>query len=804
MFGLKPRVFMCVLLSFFSLRVSADPPSSNSGSEGQILPETTESEIPGPWDDVGQSEKRKKQSKSAPVPEEDVPMATLEDIEVTAKHPVRDDRDFVGTASVVDTENIERRLMRTIKDIVRYEPNVNVQNDPQRFGQSGFNIRGVSGNRILTLVDGVRVPDSFAIGSFQSAGRNYVDVDALKSVEIVRGPAAATYSSDGIGGVVSFMSKDPSDYLDLFGKEVYESMKLMYNSANQSFLQTGTVAGRADDLEALLLMTHADGAQYSNMGTNDSKSNARTTPNPQDTRLLNLLSKTLYHVNADNTLRLTGEAMENQVYTDVYSMYGPNYTGRTVNLLDTQDRQSRWRVSLDQAINAIQHPWMESLSWRVYGQQSQTRQNLQEGRSLPLGGEQWLGRQFSYDATIIGGQFQADTAFQFADMPHRMAYGAEFFQQQIEEVRDGLLCSLGQIECSKNVVSDAFPVRDFPLSTMLRGSAFVQDQIQLMEGRLELFPALQYENYALSPEVDALYEKTNPDNPPLSQTFNKVLPKFGTLFHINEVLDFRGQYTEGARAPNFSDANLGFVNYSFGYASIPNPNLKPETVATGEVGLRLKGAYGFADVTFFRNDYHGYIQNTVVCQPSLERQCPPYNVLTYQAINTPGTVQLQGFEFKGETPAAKWIPALEGLTLIANYGVTFGQNLNTSQYINNVNPMRGVFEFRYDPAGGIWGTQLFVTLTGAKRRQSIDYETAPTAFPTGGYVLVDWTAFYRYGEHVTLNAGLFNLLNKNYTEWENARSVSNDPHSGLGPAADTRARYTSPGINGGLTLRIEY
>lgn len=246
------------------------------------------------------------------------------------------------------------------------------------------------------------------------------------------------------------------------------------------------------------------------------------------------------------------------------------------------------------------------------------------------------------------------------------------------------------------------------------------------------------------------------------------------------------------------------MNYSFGYASIPNPNLKPETVATGEVGLRVKGTYGFADATFFRNDYQGYIQNTVVCQPTLSKQCPPYNVLTYQAINTPGTVQLQGFEFKAETPLSAWAQELQGFTVISNYGVTFGQNLSTGSYINNVNPMRGVFELRYDHGSGNWGSQLFVTLTGPKLRQTIDFVNAPTAFPTAGYVLIDWTAFYRYGEHVTFNAGIFNLLNKSYIEWENARSSSNDPHAGLGSQADTRSRYTSPGINGGLTVRVEF
>jgi len=738
------------------------------------------------------------------VPDEAESVVDMDVVHVTAKHPMRNDRDFPGTASVIDTENIERRLMRNIKDIVRYEPNVSVQSDPQRFGQSGFNIRGVSGNRVLTMVDGVRVPDSFAIGSFQSAGRNYVDVDSLKAAEIVRGPASALYSSDGIGGVVSFMTKDPADYLDVFGQNNYEALKLMYNSANESFLQTGTLAGRADGWDGLMLLTHADGSQFSNMGTNDSKSNARTTPNPQDTRLLNLLTKALYHVNEDNIIRLTGEATENQVYTDVYSLYGTNYTGRNVYLFDTQDRQSRWRVSLDESIRRIGLSWLDNLNWRLYGQSSRTRQNVDEGRTLPLGGDQQLRREFNYDSNIIGGQVQASTNFVFASTGHVVSYGAEVFHTEIEESRDGLLCSLGSRECTNVVMPDSFPVRDFPLSSMMRSSVFVQDQIRALDGDLELLPALQYEYYGLDPRVDSIYAKTNKDNPPIAQTFNKVLPKFGTIYHFTDSVAMHGQYSEGARAPNFSDANTGFANFAFGYASIPNPDLKPETVASGEIGLRLEGVHGFADATFFRNDYHGFIQTAVVCQPTIETPCPPYNLLTYETINTPGTVQLQGFEFKGETPLGKLWPEVQGLSLIGNYGYTMGQNLDTRQYINNVNPMRGVIELRFDEPEGDWGSQAFLTLAGPKLRQYIDFENAPTAFPVGGYVLLDVTAYYRFNPHVTMNFGVFNLLNKKYVEWENARSASNDPHAGLGTQPDIRDRYTSPGINGGVTLRIEF
>ena len=47
----------------------------------------------------------------------------------------------------------------------------------------------------------------------------------MKRVEIIRGPASALYGSDALGGVVSYVTKDPADYLKLVGKDWYMSTK---------------------------------------------------------------------------------------------------------------------------------------------------------------------------------------------------------------------------------------------------------------------------------------------------------------------------------------------------------------------------------------------------------------------------------------------------------------------------------------------------------------------------------------------------------------------------------------------------
>src|SRR5688500_15189941 len=72
--------------------------------------------------------------------------------------------EVAASVSVTDAEQMERMLAKGLRDLARYEPNVFVSSDPNRFGATGFNIRGLSDNRVLMLVDGIRVPDFFSFG----------------------------------------------------------------------------------------------------------------------------------------------------------------------------------------------------------------------------------------------------------------------------------------------------------------------------------------------------------------------------------------------------------------------------------------------------------------------------------------------------------------------------------------------------------------------------------------------------------------------------------------------------------------
>jgi hemoglobin/transferrin/lactoferrin receptor protein len=199
----------------------------------------------------------------------------LETVTVTATRTERNVDEVPASVSVTSEQDINRTLTGGIGDLIRYEPGISVPRSVTRFGNSGFNIRGIEGNRVLIQIDGIRIPDTFSIGSFSNATRDLVDLDALKRVEIVRGPSSSLYGSDAIGGTVSYFTKDPADYLTGDGLPFHIGLKAGYASADDSLRGGITLAGRLGKVEALVVYSRREGHEQETKGDDNSASRSR-------------------------------------------------------------------------------------------------------------------------------------------------------------------------------------------------------------------------------------------------------------------------------------------------------------------------------------------------------------------------------------------------------------------------------------------------------------------------------------------------------------------------------------------------
>lgn len=676
-----------------------------------------------------------------------------------------------STVSVQTARDIDRNNANDIKQLVRYEPGVSVSGSGSRFGLSGFTIRGIGGNRVLTQVDGVAVPSSFVFGPFMDARRNYIDLDTVKRVEILRGPASSLYGSDALGGAVSFMTKDAADYLQ-DGKDTYARFKLGFDGSDDSWLKSATFAGRTGSVDGLVTISRRDGHETDTFGGNDGIGSARGEANPVDASTDNLLAKLGWDYAEGSRLQLAYERYNDDADTRLLNEYSATGTTRTSDATDSTDRE---RISLTHRF-LLDSALADQVQWQVNYQDSQIRQETYQER-FSAGRLRDRSRDSKYEETLWGLNAQLDKQFALADTQHHLIYGFDFKRLESKDLRKGgeVYQSNGQ-PVPPAFGSETFPLSDFPDPVTREYAAFIQDSIEI--GRWTLLPGLRYDYYEMKPEVSQRYLNSNPvDKAPSNFSDHALSPKFGVTYRIDDHHSVYGQYAAGFRAPEPVDIFGEFVNTAIGYQTIANTNLKPETSDSYEFGLRGKYDMGSFGVALFYNRYDDFIE-----QVTLPNDPTGNNRLTYQYTNL-DKVTIKGAEARGDLDLNQAIGLPMGTTLRGAVSYAKGKDEETGEPINSIDPLKGVFGLGYDTPSGRFGSELTWTLVQAKH--NIDEDEIPDQYKPGGYGLLDLSGWVKITDGVTLNAGLFNLTDKKYWQWGDVRGLTENS-----PSLD---RYTQPG-----------
>jgi hemoglobin/transferrin/lactoferrin receptor protein len=704
-------------------------------------------------------------------------------ITVTATRTEKAIEDAPATVSVIDAKQIDDQMITNIKDLVRYEPGVTVRRAPARFTaagaatgrdrDSGFNIRGLEGNRVLITVDGVRVPDAFSFGA-QSVGRgDYVDLDLIKSVEILRGPASALYGSDGVAGAVSFVTKDPEDFLK-DGKMVGGGARIGYDSSDESWTKGVVVAGRTGDLQAMLAFTRRDGHELDNKGSNDSANTDRTTPNPQDSQSNALLTRLVWSPNAAHRLRLTYERFNSDLDTDVLSAIAkPPASGilsATATLgLTATDETSRSRSTID--YRYIGEGFVSGIRAAAYYQESKNEQTAFEDRNTAAD----RSRINRFANKVYGGMLQLESRFSTGPVEHLLVYGADYSHTRQTGVRDGTAPPVGE----------TYPTRAFPTTDYTLVGAFIQDEIAIADGLLTLYPSLRYDHYKLDPQSDPLFTTFVPRG----QSGSKVTPRIGAVVKVTDMVRLFANYTRGFKAPEPNQINNGFANLVQNYRSVPNPDLRPETSESYEGGFRLNDSNWSFSATAFSGRYKNFID-----QVQISGSFTAASPAVYQYVNL-GRVKVHGLEAKGDFR----LPNGLGVQAAASYakGSVRTTQPTGSGPLDSIEPVKIVAGLFYRPDDGPFNAQIVATHSDGKKlsRTNNSCNTATTScFTPSGFWIVDATASYEIVKDATLRAGLFNIFDKKYFWWSDVR--------GLTSTSIVRDAYSQPGRNFGLSFTV--
>ncbi|MEN5110153.1 TonB-dependent receptor [Pseudomonas sp. TWI672] len=721
----------------------------------------------------------------------------LQQMTVSATRSAQDVSQVPSTVSVQTREQLDRQNVNNIQELVRYEPGVSVGGTGQRSGLNGYNIRGIDGERVLTQIDGVSIPDSFFYGPYAQTQRNYVDPEIVKRVEILRGPASVLYGSNAIGGAVSYFTLDPDDIIKP-GKDVGARLKTGYSSADDSWLTSATVAGRQGDFDGLLHVSQRNGHETESYGEHGGSGLSRTEANPEDVRTTNVLAKLGWNYADDARLGFTYERYKDDRDQNILSAVGGPFTNgtglgmyRSRNGNDTVTRE-RFGINHEFGLDSLV---ADHIKWSLNYQIAKTDQHTEEVY-FPFSRTVFRTRDTTYKDRQWVFDAQLDKAFSIAATDHLLTYGTTLKHEKVTGTRSGTGTCLAVSGSCRSVGQDSPTdaqalVSDFPDPTVNTYSLFVQDEIRW--NNWTFLPGARYDYTRMEPKFtdEFLRGIQGSGAAPGSlddsdKKWHRVSPKFGLTYAFNDNYTWYGQYAEGFRTPTAKSMYGRFENQAEGYVVQGNPGLEPEKSKSYETGLRGNFDAGNFSAAVFYNKYRDFIDEDAVQSANLET--------TFQANNIKHAT-IKGAEVKGRLNLDHF-GAPEGLYTQGSIAYANGRNDDNGQPLNSVNPLTGVFGLGYEQPnyGGL------LSWTVVKRKTRVDDTTffAPdgqsSQFRTPGYGVLDLSGFYKVTDDVTVNAGLYNLTDKKYWQWDSVRGYDGQGEAGVTQPANLD-RLTMPGRN---------
>src|SRR3954454_21806224 len=137
-----------------------------------------------------------------------------------------------SSVTVIPSQEIERRQQRTLPDVLRTVPGLNVVQTGGPGGKTSLFTRGTNSNHTKVLIDGIDANDPSQDGVFDFG---QVLTSDIAQVEVLRGPQSSLYGSDAIGGVINIVTRT--------GKGPPQFTGRLEGGSFETFNQSASVSG---------------------------------------------------------------------------------------------------------------------------------------------------------------------------------------------------------------------------------------------------------------------------------------------------------------------------------------------------------------------------------------------------------------------------------------------------------------------------------------------------------------------------------------------------------------------------------
>lgn len=488
--------------------------------------------------------------------------------------------------SVITSNDILEISPQSTPDLLASTPGITVQKS--QLGGGSPTIRGFEANRVLLVVDGVRMNNAiYRSGHLQNSLT--VDASNLERTEIIYGPSSIKYGSDALGGVIHFYTKRPklgNEFWEANANTTFSSadngLKLhadaIYN--NDKFGSFTSISyGNFNDLTMGKVRTHGfnDWGKvytYSSNTEHYYTDNETVNSDPYIQKntaysQLDLLQKLIFKLDKKNELELN---FQYSTSSDI-----PRFDALT----DVKNDQLKWAewyygpqnrlLVSSRLISTFDKKWLkESNITFAY-------QNVKESRIQRKFGD--LGKTFRNENVNV---FSLNANFSTTVNSYEISYGSEITFNNVNSVAEGktLVVYGNDILGFDNpfVVQSRYPDGGSDYSSF----AIYTEARKNLNPKSTLNAGLRLSSTMMNAKwIDETFI-TLPENE-ITLFNNAVTGNIGYTYRPDIRWVIKAHISTAFRSPNIDD--VGKVREKSGLLTVPNTSLKPEYAVNTEINI---------------------------------------------------------------------------------------------------------------------------------------------------------------------------------------------------------------------------
>lgn len=667
----------------------------------------------------------------------------LDSINVIA---TRDPSRFAYTPEKQSKDSLLSKQATSVAAALEDIPNVDIRGGSRSIAQKP-NIRGLSDNRVVQVIDGVRQNFDLA-----HRGSYFLPMSLIQEIEVIKGPSSSLWGSGALGGVVAMRTPNALDLLknnDKFGVKIRQG----YQTANNLSERDVSVFAANDKFDVLIsaFYNNADnlrtgkGNKLNNTAYKQFGGLAKFGWQINDANRVELSHReTRFKQTAPSNNEVENELTNEQIKDQINEFHGPS-NGFPPPRAKSPSETSKFYSGVKTRFGSVSY-----LTDQQIPDQSTvfnyylTPDNPYLNTHIALYNNKTIEKE---QRKVSGVKDQTKLTTRGINLRNSSELSHISFIYGVDYMRDKISTERG----TNN--SDAkFRAEPYNANSNTTG-VYLIAHIPLFGEKLLLSPSVRYDHYDTSSKT-------------VKYKDNHLSPATKLTWKVTNWLDFSAKYNEAFRAPSMQERFVSGSHFGAEVAGlnavnkfIANPNLRPETAKNKEITANLHFDSLFKqddkfkiEATYFRNDVEDLINLKIFNNPNKSSTSLPLPTNSqYQNI---ANARLSGIELQAQYQT-------ERLTLFTNYGSTKGRDKDSGEALSNIAASKIGVGADYALVKDKFTVGATITHYAAQHRVPKDHAVT---YPS--YILTDLRATYAplKGEwkNLRLDFALENLFDRKY------------------------------------------